>query len=238
MSTVKKLPVSEVFYSIQGEGQTMGIPAVFLRLGGCNILCQSESWICDTIEVWRKSKALPFEEVLGEEYEKLLLNHKVHLVVTGGEPLIHQRMIVEFFNYFFEKHRVYPIIEVETNATIEPSEDLIGWVDYWNVSPKLSNAGAQNTKQVRINPKALNLFKSKFASTIFKFVIEKESDFDEVIEDYGHHISMDQVVLMPAGSSQEELLRTRLLVAELCRKNQLRYSERLHVVIWNQKTGV
>ena len=238
MSTVKKLPVSEVFYSIQGEGQTMGIPAVFLRLGGCNILCQSESWICDTIEVWRKSKALPFEEVLGEEYEYLLLNHKVHLVVTGGEPLIHQKMIVEFFNYFVEKHRVYPIIEIETNATIEPSEDILGWVDYWNVSPKLSNAGAQNTKQVRINPKALNLFKSKFASTIFKFVIEKESDFDEVIDDYGHHISMDQVVLMPAGSSQEELLRTRLLVAELCRKNQLRYSERLHVVIWNQKTGV
>jgi organic radical activating enzyme len=238
MSTVKKLPVSEVFYSIQGEGQTMGIPAVFLRLGGCNILCQSESWICDTIEVWRKSKALPFEEVLGEEYENLLLSHKVHLVVTGGEPLIHQKMIVEFFKYFFEKHNVYPIIEVETNATITPSEEMLGWVDYWNVSPKLSNAGAQNTKEIRINKHALNSFRSKFISTIFKFVIEKESDFDEVIEDYGHHISMDQVVLMPAGSSQEELLRTRLLVAELCRKNQLRYSERLHVVIWNQKTGV
>jgi len=238
MSTVKKLPVSEVFYSIQGEGQTMGIPAVFLRLGGCNILCQSESWICDTIEVWRKSKALPFEEVLGEEYEKLLLNHKVHLVITGGEPLIHQKMIVEFFNYFVKKHRVYPIIEIETNATIEPSEDILGWVDYWNVSPKLSNAGEQNTKKVRINPKALNLFKNQLANSIFKFVIEKESDLNEVIEDYGPHILMDQVVLMPAGSSQEELLRTRLLVAELCRKNQLRYSERLHVVIWNQKTGV
>jgi len=238
MSTVKKLPVSEVFYSIQGEGQTMGIPAVFLRLGGCNILCQSESWICDTIEVWRKSKALPFEQVLGEELEQLLVSQKVHLVVTGGEPLIHQKMIVEFFKYLFYKHKGYAIIEIETNGTIIPSEDMLGWVDYWNVSPKLSNAGAQNTKEVRINPNALNLFKNKFASTIFKFVIEKESDFDEVIDDYGHHISMDQVVLMPAGSSQEELLRTRLLVAELCRKNQLRYSERLHVVIWNQKTGV
>jgi len=233
-----KLPVSEVFYSIQGEGQTMGIPAVFLRLGGCNILCQSESWICDTIEVWRKSKALPFEEVLGEEYEKLLLNHKVHLVVTGGEPLIHQKIIVEFLKYFHQKHKKYPIIEVETNGTIIPNEDMLGWVDYWNVSPKLSNAGAQNTKEVRINPKALSSFQSKFSNTIFKFVIEKESDFDEVIDDYGHHISMDQVVLMPAGSSQEELLRTRLLVAELCRKHQIRYSERLHVVIWNQKTGV
>ena len=93
MEKINKLPVSEVFYSIQGEGQTMGVPAVFLRLGGCNILCQSESWICDTIEVWRKSKALPFEEVLGEEYEKLLLSKDVHLVITGGEPLLHQKMI-------------------------------------------------------------------------------------------------------------------------------------------------
>jgi 7-carboxy-7-deazaguanine synthase len=233
-----KLPVSEVFYSIQGEGQTMGIPAVFLRLGGCNILCQSESWVCDTIEVWRKSKALEFEHVIGEEYEKLLLNHDVHLVVTGGEPLVHQKTLVEFFKYFFDKHRVYPIIEVETNGTIIPSADILGWIDFWNVSPKLSNAGPQNTKDVRINEDALKDFKYESINTIFKFVIEKESDYDEVVADYFPHINKEQIVLMPAGSSQEELSRTRLLVAELCRKHQLRYSERLHVVIWNQKTGV
>lgn len=232
-----RLPVSEVFYSIQGEGQTMGIPAVFLRLGGCNILCQSESWVCDTIEVWRKSKSKEFEDVLGEEYEKLLLNKNVHLVITGGEPLMHQKMIDEFLLYFVRKYKNYPTIEIETNGTIVPSQDMLDWVTYWNVSPKLSNAGKQNTKEIRINPNALQVFKEQ-EQAIFKFVIEKESDFDEMIDDYGHHISMDQVVLMPAGSSQEELLRTRLLVSELCRKNQIRYSERLHVVIWNQKTGV
>ena len=34
-----KLAISEVFYSIQGEGKTMGIPAVFVRLAGCNLMC-------------------------------------------------------------------------------------------------------------------------------------------------------------------------------------------------------
>lgn len=233
-----KLPVSEVFYSIQGEGQTMGIPAVFLRLGGCNILCQSESWICDTIEVWRKSKAKEFEDVIGEEYEKLLLNHDVHLVITGGEPLIHENMIVEFLKYFSKKYKWYPIVEIETNGTIAPSTQLLDWVDYLNVSPKLSNAGAQNSKEIRINEQALRVFSEEGQNTIFKFVIEKESDFDEVVTDYLPHINKNQIVLMPAGSSQEELLRTRLIVAELCRKHQVRYSERLHVVIWNQKTGV
>jgi organic radical activating enzyme len=209
-----------------------------LRLGGCNILCQSESWICDTIEVWRKSKAKEFEDVIGEEYERLLLNHDVHLVITGGEPLIHENMIVEFLKYFSKKYKWYPIVEIETNGTIAPSTQLLDWVDYLNVSPKLSNAGAQNSKEIRINEQALHLFSEEGQNTIFKFVIEKESDFDEVVTDYLPHINKNQIVLMPAGSSQEELLRTRLLVAELCRKHQVRYSERLHVVIWNQKTGV
>ncbi len=34
-----KLAVSEVFYSIQGEGITTGVPSVFVRLGGCNLMC-------------------------------------------------------------------------------------------------------------------------------------------------------------------------------------------------------
>ena len=152
-----RLPVSEVFYSIQGEGQTMGVPAVFLRLGGCNILCQSESWICDTIEVWRKSKAMEFEDVLGEEYEKLLLIDGVHLVITGGEPLLHQVMIGKYIMYLYEKYQRYPVVEVETNGTIKPDWEMIRLVDFWNVSPKLSNAGSQNTKEVRINSETLGL---------------------------------------------------------------------------------
>ena len=95
MKTKKtKLPVSELFYSIQGEGRTMGIPAIFLRLGGCNLLCKSDSWVCDTIEVWQKSKAVEFEDILSEDFvEKLKAG--VHFVITGGEPLIHQLTLVE-----------------------------------------------------------------------------------------------------------------------------------------------
>ena len=36
---MKKIAISEVFYSIQGEGKTVGIPSVFIRLGGCNLMC-------------------------------------------------------------------------------------------------------------------------------------------------------------------------------------------------------
>ena len=54
MNTIR---VSEYFYSIQGEGLTVGVPAVFLRLQGCNLDCGSSggSWVCDTEAVWNKN---------------------------------------------------------------------------------------------------------------------------------------------------------------------------------------
>lgn len=58
------LNVSEKFLSIQGEGRTTGIPAIFLRLSGCNLLCKSSNWICDSIEVWRKGTKTSFDAVL------------------------------------------------------------------------------------------------------------------------------------------------------------------------------
>ena len=42
MAKKEYLRISEDFYSLQGEGRTMGIPAVFVRLQACNILCKGE----------------------------------------------------------------------------------------------------------------------------------------------------------------------------------------------------
>jgi Organic radical activating enzymes len=46
------IPVSEIFYSIQGEGKFVGVPSLFLRFAGCDVGC---IW-CDTKEVWMKGK--------------------------------------------------------------------------------------------------------------------------------------------------------------------------------------
>jgi 7-carboxy-7-deazaguanine synthase len=234
---ITTLAVSEVFYSIQGEGQTMGIPAVFLRLGGCNLLCKSDTWVCDTIEVWSKSKAIAFENVLPIEYVKKLRNG-AHLVITGGEPLLHQKAIEAYLEWFSKAHFFTPIIEVETNGSIRPAGTWIDHVHFWNVSPKLKSAGDQNAFEKRFNEEALIYFASKDEMTIFKFVVADEGDVLEIHQDFGGYIQTRQVVFMPAGSSQEELSHTRLFVAEKCRELNLRYSDRLHVVIWNLKTGV
>jgi 7-carboxy-7-deazaguanine synthase len=233
----QRLAVSEIFYSIQGEGQTMGIPSVFLRLGGCNLLCESHNWRCDTIEVWKKSKSIEFHNVLDEQMVNELRNG-AHLVITGGEPLMHQSHILEYMKWFTLTHKFTPVLEIETNGTIQPDPFLNWYVDYWNVSPKLSTAGEQNSEELRINKVALGMFNTFSKNVIFKIVISCEEDLDEAKQKIIPWVSKNHIVLMPAGSSQDELNKTRPMVAQMCKDNCYKYSERLHVVIWNLKTGV
>ncbi len=73
----------EIFYSIQGEGKHAGMPAVFVRLGGCDVGCV---W-CDVKESWNEEDH-PFMTIpeIIEEVQK----HKCYkVIVTGGEPLMY-----------------------------------------------------------------------------------------------------------------------------------------------------
>lgn len=229
---MKKLFISEKFYSIQGEGKTTGFPAIFLRLSGCNILCQSESWVCDTIEVWRKGFPTLFPDVF-DEFEVELMKNGVHLVVTGGEPLLHQKNLAEFINWFKAEHGFKPYIEVETNGTIKPVKDLVFDVNQWNVSPKLTTSGVDYAE--RLKPEVLQFFNK--LNSIFKFVVSSEEDVNEIFMNYGD-LKRNKIMLMPAGDTQELLDKTRLIVIELCKKYILRFTDRTHIVAWNKKTGV
>lgn len=78
-----KLQVSEIFYTIQGEGPYSGYPAVFIRLTGCNLSC----WFCDTAWNDETDRYLSPEEIL-EEVRKAPGGDKQPslVVLTGGEP--------------------------------------------------------------------------------------------------------------------------------------------------------
>lgn len=232
MIVKNRISVSEVFYSLQGEGQTMGIPAVFLRLSGCNLLCKSKDWICDSIEVWKKGTMTNYKDVIKKEWIDRL-KEGAHLVITGGEPLLHQDNIARYLNWFDETYDFQPIIEIETNGTIEPNWSMMTKVEYWNVSPKLANSGESFKK--RVNKNAIHWLKD-LNNVIFKFVIKEQDDILGIMTEYD--IPMEKVWLMPAGSSHEELNETRQMVAETAIKMGVRYTERIHVNIWNKATGV
>lgn len=228
------LIVAEVFYSIQGEGPYAGSPAVFLRLGGCNLLCEGAGWRCDSIEVWQKGKATKYKDVFSREQVKQMLSG-AHLVITGGEPLLHQQQLQHFLlEYCYPKLNMDDVfIEVETNGTIVP---LLQCVRHWNVSFKLSNSGESYDR--RINQIALLTFIGMpVRKVIFKIVIGSVGDFLELANEFPH-IPRSQLMLMPAGDTQEKLAVTRPIVAEICKQHCITYSDRLHIVLWNQKTGV
>ena len=248
-----KMVVSEYFYSLQGEGRTMGIPAIFLRLAGCNLMCGGKgtekdkklhdgaTWRCDTIEVWMEGRSRLIEELIEELNEKLdfikRLKAGVHLVITGGEPLMQEASILYFLNVLKEKYETEPIIEIETNATVQPSESLDQKVSYWNTSPKLSNSGM--AAHHRLFPLVLKWFNEN-KKTMFKFVLSKEEDWAEVVRDFITAQGMDtrKIVLMPAADSIEQLLVLNKMVADICIQHQIRMCTRLHIEIWNQLTGV
>lgn len=242
-TTEPTLGVAEIFYSIQGEGATMGVPSVFLRLSGCNLLCGGQGtvqdkqlhdgakWRCDTIEVWLQRTRMTFDAILhhNDAIESLQLG--AHLVVTGGEPTLQEDALADFLTY---AKSVIPnlYVELETNGTRDPGR-LVGLVDLYNCSPKLANSG--NSRERRFFPEVIR--KLNTLNTIFKFVIADEGDA-ESLNEYLPLVDHDKVFLMPAGENQALLARSERLVVELCKAWLYRYSGRLHINIWNKKTGV
>jgi organic radical activating enzyme len=239
-----RLAISEVFYSIQGEGKTTGVPSVFVRLGGCNLMCggmgtqfdnelhNGATWRCDTIEVWMKAQSKEYKDILPDDCIKAIKNG-AHMIITGGEPLMQSTSVEGFIEWCQTQFNPSLFVEIETNGTIIPSEKLKGLVGLWNCSPKLSNSG--NDKGIRINVAALDELNK--LNTQFKFVITTEDDFDEMTQDFGF-LTKDKIVLMPSGENQELLAQSKPIVVELAKKHYLNFTTRLHIDIWNKKTGV
>lgn len=242
---MKKLAVSEVFYSIQGEGKTVGIPSVFVRLGGCNLMCggmgtqfdgelhNDAKWRCDTVEVWMNAQSKEVEEVLDETCLEAIKSG-AHIILTGGEPMMQQSALEEFIKHLKYGLNINPYFEVETNGTIMPSEYLLENISLWNCSPKLQNSG--NDKSITYKPDVIKELNKRNA--IFKFVVNGDEEWSEIKEDYLYLVDRQKVYLMPAGENQELLNENKQRVVELAKNNYLNFTSRLHIEIWNKKTGV
>ena len=240
-----KLAISEVFYSIQGEGKTVGIPSVFVRLGGCNLMCggmgtqfdgelhNGAEFRCDTVEVWMKAISKNVNEILDKKCIEAI-KQGAHIILTGGEPTMQQKGLEEFMKYVYQEINKYAYFEVETNGTIMPNEYLLLNIDLWNCSPKLLNSG--NDRVMTFKPDIIKELNKH--NTIFKFVINDLKEWKEVKELYYDIVDKNKIYLMPAGENQDLLNENKLNVVELAINNYVNFTTRLHIEIWNKKTGV
>lgn len=226
MKKEKKIPVAEIFYSIQGEQQGLGNPSIFLRVSGCNLRCK---W-CDTKYSWQKGKLMTFEEI--EEKIEEIINSQfsgfsrgmIHLVITGGEPLLYQKEITSLLKRI--KNNFYSVT-IETNGTIKPYKPLMKLVDFWNVSPKLSNSGNEKKKR-KLNKRFLYM-----RNVIFKFVVRGVKDVIEIMNDFPYE-SMN-IFLMPKGK-KFNIERERKIV-EICKKYGFCFSPRYHIILYGNQRG-
>lgn len=216
--------IAETFFSIQGEGATAGLPAVFVRLQGCSIGC---AW-CDTKYSWDPGAG---REV---ELDALVAEAAAHpcrrAVITGGEPL-ESDLFPALLNAL---HATGFDIEVETSGTREPPEALDCAVQ-WNVSLKL--AGSRVEEARRINPAAIARFRERGAW--WKFVVVDEDDVAEVLA-LAQRFSLprERILLQPEALRPEELVERSPRVIEACKRHGFRFSPRLHVMTWGARRGV
>jgi organic radical activating enzyme len=228
-----------IFFSLQGEGLSIGQPAVFIRLHLCNLACDFRArggGICDTSYTWDTSRkeywtthnTLSFKETF-DEIKKYPCKR---VVFTGGEPLIQQSLIATFIRDYLPKEY---IIEIETNGTILPSKELLNIPKkiIFNCSPKLSAAGMD--KKDCIKPHVLRFF-NFYNSSVFKFVVTKLEDLVEIEEIVKEcDLLPDKIMIMPEGVEVSILTKRLQELAEEVKKRGWSLTPRLQIFIWGNK---
>ncbi|MEZ5403460.1 MAG: 7-carboxy-7-deazaguanine synthase QueE [Bryobacteraceae bacterium] len=222
--------VSELFYSIQGEGVLAGAPSVFIRTSGCNLRC---SW-CDTpYTSWAPEGS---HRTLDELCAYVREHSTGYTVITGGEPMIAPE-IVELTQRLRASGEH---ITVETAGTVYAPVEC----DLMSISPKLANstptdAGewAARHERLRLQPEVLARLVAGWTYQL-KFVVRGEEDLQEIdalLESISY--SPDRVLLMPEGTDPSVLGERSQRVGEMCKKKGFRLSPRLHVLLYGNRRG-
>lgn len=230
------MKISELFFSIQGEGELTGVPSVFVRTSGCNLRCR---W-CDTkYASWKpEGENVTINDLL----DKVCSYPARHVVISGGEPMI-AKGIEEFTHLLKEsgKH-----ITIETAGTISPNGIQC---DLASLSPKLSDS---TPKEGDINKEWIDRHESKRLdydilsewvnsyNFQLKFVVSKEEEIKEiqnVINRIEGKIIPEKVLLMPEGVDPDTLRSRYDLLIDLCKENGYRLCHRLHIDLFGNTPG-
>lgn len=226
--------VSEIFYALQGEGPYIGTPAVFVRLAGCNLHCE---W-CDTLDVWCKGNEMSAKDVASAILEAVDMNpqdleqRRVHIVITGGEPLLHDVAINEVMNAV-QEYAANAFFELETNGTLAPS--VVYRFNHINCSPKLSNSGEPLFQ--RANKQVISRL-NEHPSICYKFVVSSEFDWQSIQADFPWiDLQGNNVYLMPKATTAEELTANSRLVWSMAEKHRVKFATRLQTATWGNMRG-
>jgi 7-carboxy-7-deazaguanine synthase len=214
------MKISEIFYSLEGEGIEIGRPEIFVRLAKCNLKC---TW-CDTKYSWNDGKEMSVNETLNE-----IAKYPCKSVsITGGEPLLQREELLELIQRL---KKLGYWIQINTNGTIYEKK-IFELVDLVNMDCKCPSSGMKS------DPDALKKTKDSFApKSQFKLIISDEEDYR-----YAKNVvrtllqGVPNVIFQPEWHSRKFTKK----LAVLAMKDQLdvRIILQQQKIIWGAKKGV
>jgi 7-carboxy-7-deazaguanine synthase len=215
--------INEIFYSVQGEGQTMGYPTIFVRTSGCNLRC---SW-CDTAYAYEEGKETPIPQIL-KEVGKYKCKR---ICLTGGEPLAQSEsieLVRKLLNMGYS-------VDVETNGSI-------------SVEPLLQAVAKKELDRLLISldlktPSSGMKDKNDYDNVArlrphdqLKFIIADKKDYTWIKKAMDYFPPKCRVYAHPVGGADSKLLAK---LAEWILEDNIDVSigVQLHKIIWGNERG-
>ena len=157
VTMLETLRITEIFYSLQGETRTAGLPTVFVRLTGCPLRCQ----YCDTAYAFSGGELFTLQDILS----RVAAYNPRYVCVTGGEPLAQPNCIA--------------LLKALCDAGYEVSLETSGALDIAAVDPRVSRVVDLKT------PGSMEVARNRYENIALltdsdqvKFVICSRDDYD------------------------------------------------------------
>lgn len=210
------LRINEIFYSLQGESRTVGLPTVFVRLTGCPLRCQ----YCDTEYAFHDGEQKTIDAIIAE-----VKDYKPRYVcVTGGEPLAQPNCL--------------PLLKALCDQGFKVSLETSGAMAIEGVDSRVSRVLDLKT------PGSGEVSKNLYANLAFlnpkdqiKFVICHREDYEWSrfkLSEFDLHEKVDEVLFSP---SYDELEGKQLAEWIIEDKLLVRFQLQQHKLLWGDKPG-
>jgi 7-carboxy-7-deazaguanine synthase len=209
------LRITEIFYSLQGESNTVGLPTVFIRLTGCPLRCT----YCDTAYAFSGGERLSIADILSRTADYPTR----YITVTGGEPLAQPACLV--------------LLSQLADSGYHVSLETSGALDISNVDQRVVQVMDLKT------PSSGEMSKNRYENIAYlraqdqlKFVIGSSEDYDwakKILLDY-QLIERCQVLFSPVSG---EISATWLADKILADRLQVRFQIQLHKYLWHDAKG-
>ncbi|MCK5889363.1 MAG: 7-carboxy-7-deazaguanine synthase QueE [Methylococcales bacterium] len=211
----KTLKITEIFYSLQGESNTVGLPTVFIRLTGCPLRCS----YCDTAYAFSGGEKRALSDIM-DQVDQFKAKY---ITVTGGEPLA--------------QSVCHDLLVMLANKGYEVSLETSGALDISTVDPRIVKVVDLKT------PSSSELEKNLYQNIDYltaqdqvKFVIADSADYEwskSIIERYNLS-SICQILFSPVMDT----MNPTELAENIIQDNlPVRFQIQLHKLLWNDAQG-